>query len=547
MAAKTFAMACTVALPLILVRHMSQAEFGLYKQAFLVVTTAYTILPLGFSLSAFYFFPREPARKSGVVLHIILFHTFVGVAAAAWLALQPELVSALFRHGDLEQHGAELAVLILLMCASTFLEFVAIANQETRLAAILIAVLQMTRAMALVSAAVVWGTLSSLLAAAILHGVFQLGVSLAYAGSRFRNVWRGFDRSLLLSQLAYAMPYGAAALLWWVRMDLHHYWVAYQFSAAEYAIYAVGCFQLPLLGILRESIGGVMIPRVSELQQASRRAEILDLLARSARRLATFYLPVAAGAVVLAPEIIALLFTRQYADSVPIFMINAALIPLATIALASDAVLRAYAEHRYYVLRLRAVLTVLLVLGLWVLVDRFGLLGAILAVAGFELAERAIMGWKTGAILGVTRADLGFFRDIGKVSLATLGATGVAVIVRGGLSEAAVLVVLAAVGLAFSATYVLLLLALAVPTEDERDFVRRQLGRLSWLRGTVVRASHGSPEPPNEEPPTRAASDETAWPRERASLARLQGSKGQRRRQAARRRRGERHPATRAP
>jgi O-antigen/teichoic acid export membrane protein len=482
MAAKTLAMMCTVALPLFLVRHMTQQEFGLYKQAFLVITTAYTILPLGFSLSSFYFFPREPDRKAAVVLHIVLFHALVGAFAAVLFVSNPGLLSALFQHGDLETHATAMALLMFLMCACTFLEFVAIANQETRLAAILIAVIQVTRAASLIAAAVFWGTLTSLLVAASLHAVLQLGISLAYTRSRFRRFWAGFDRQLLLAQLAYALPYGAAALLWWVRLDLHHYFVAYQFSAADYAIYAVGCFQLPLLGILRESVGSVMIPTVSELQKESRSRAILELIASSSRRLAAFYLPVAAGAILLAHEIIILLFTAQYDASVPIFVINAALIPLAILAIASDAVIRAYAQYRYYVLKVRLVLTAILVPGLWLMIDRFGLLGAIGMVAISELTERVVMGIKTGAIVGFRRRDIGLFSDVGKIAIATAVATAVAIAVRAVLLDAPVIVVLAGATACFGAAYALMLLALRVPTAEELAFVRRQL---AWLRAPL--------------------------------------------------------------
>ena len=56
--AKAMAFVLGFALPLILVRELSQTEFGLYKQVFLLINTAITILPLGFAMSAFYFLPR---------------------------------------------------------------------------------------------------------------------------------------------------------------------------------------------------------------------------------------------------------------------------------------------------------------------------------------------------------------------------------------------------------------------------------------------------------------------------------------------------------
>ena len=60
------------ALPLLLVRRLSQHDFGVYKQVFLIVGTAMTALPMGFGMSAFYFLPREHDRRSLIVLNILL-------------------------------------------------------------------------------------------------------------------------------------------------------------------------------------------------------------------------------------------------------------------------------------------------------------------------------------------------------------------------------------------------------------------------------------------------------------------------------------------
>ena len=50
--AKLAAFAVNIALPLLLVRRLGQEEFGLYKQAFLIVGTMTSALPLSFSMSA---------------------------------------------------------------------------------------------------------------------------------------------------------------------------------------------------------------------------------------------------------------------------------------------------------------------------------------------------------------------------------------------------------------------------------------------------------------------------------------------------------------
>jgi hypothetical protein len=54
LAARSVAFVLSFALPLLLVRRLSVEEFGLYKQVSLVVSTAYSMVPLGFGMSAYY-------------------------------------------------------------------------------------------------------------------------------------------------------------------------------------------------------------------------------------------------------------------------------------------------------------------------------------------------------------------------------------------------------------------------------------------------------------------------------------------------------------
>src|SRR5688572_25479783 len=80
--AKTLAFVFAFALPVLLTRSLSQNEYGLFKQVFLIITTATALLPLGFGMSAYYYLPREddPGRRGQVILNIMLFNLEIGRA-----------------------------------------------------------------------------------------------------------------------------------------------------------------------------------------------------------------------------------------------------------------------------------------------------------------------------------------------------------------------------------------------------------------------------------------------------------------------------------
>jgi len=484
--AKTLAFSFALALPLLLVRRLSQAEFGIYKQVFLFVGTAFTLLPLGVGPSAYYFLPRERDRQHQIVFNILLFHVMISGAACLMLVLRPSLLSSLFNSATMTAYAPLVGLVLLTWVSSSSLEVVAIARQELRLATFLIVAAQFTKAAFLLTAAIFFGTVESLLYAAIVQGALQTIILLVYLRSRFGWGWRGFEWSLLRRQLAYALPFGFASVLFRAQLELDNYFVAYNYGPMLYAIYAVGCFELPMLGLLSDAIASVTIPRVSYLQKQGDTREIAELVARMMRKLAAVLLPLCAFLWVAGREFLTVLFTAQYLPSWPIFAINLVLIPLAIITSAYDPVLRAYAEHRYFLLKLRCVLLVLFATSLWFGIRFFSLVGAVSVMVSVNVIDRLVTARKVKRILGVTRRDLVLLKDVGKIALASVAAAGVAALVRSVALGAKPIVVLMVAGFAFAVTYLLALLLLGVPTPEERGSFQHHFARLQrftfWKR-----------------------------------------------------------------
>ncbi|HEY2990148.1 MAG TPA: lipopolysaccharide biosynthesis protein [Candidatus Binatia bacterium] len=479
MAAKTVAFAFSFVVPLFLVRHMSQKDFGLYKQAFLAVNTVVAIFPLGFVMSAFYFLPRESEKKKQVVFNILLFYLATGAGASMIMVLRPDLLAAIFNAADLIEYAPLIGAVMLVWITGSFFEFVAVANGEAPLAAGFLVVVHFSRAVLFTAAAIFFTSLHALLYAALIHGVLQTAASLVYLDWRFPRFWRRFDASLMRSQLAYALPLGLVGLLYYLQADLHQYFVSNRFGPELYAIYAVGCFELPLLGILIESIRSVMIARVSTLRHENNRREIIELSAQMMRTLGMVFLPVYALLLVVGREFITFLFTAQYIDSWPIFAINLTLIPLSILSSFTDPVFRAYPEHRFFLLATRTLTFALLLIGLWFGVKQFFLLGAVGVVVAINFIEVFAFGIKAARILGMAPRDLPLFKDLGKLAGASLIAGAVAAAAREAVLGMGPFAVLAMCGVVFALVYVLAVFLLEVPTPEEMQKLRDGAGRLS--------------------------------------------------------------------
>ena len=112
-----------------------------------------------------------------------------------------------------------------------------------------------------------------------------------------------------------------------------------------FAVYSVGCFKLPLLTIITSSVSNVMVPAIARYQKEGNKAEILKIWANAIRKINLFFFPILIYFFIFAYEFIIVLFTKNYAESVPIFRVG--LLILFISGINTGAVLLAYGETRY--------------------------------------------------------------------------------------------------------------------------------------------------------------------------------------------------------
>lgn len=420
-------------LPLLIVRYLTQDKVGLYRESFQVIMNALIILPLGFSMSAYYFLSRENERRGAAILNILIFNFCVGGLACLTLFLFPQLIGNIFRSPELTLLAPRIGVVIWIWIFSTFLETVAIANQETKLATAFIITAQLSKTVLMVSAVFLFGTVDSFIYAAMVQGMIQTIILLFYLRSRFPGFWREFDLKFFREQMVYAVPFGLAGILWMAQTDIHNYFVGYKFSSAEFAIYAYGCFELPLIAMLAESVTSVLIPRMSELQVKGDTDEMIRLTARAMQKLAFFYFPIYVFMLITAKTFVITLFTENYLASVPIFIINLTILPFSI--LITDPIVRAYKELGRFLLGLRIFVLIGLVSVLSLGIEQLTLSGMITVAVVALLAEKIIAETIIVRRLGVGRQHLPLLVNVGKTAIISIVAGLVTYFVYTNISE----------------------------------------------------------------------------------------------------------------
>lgn len=470
---RSVAFAIGVALPILLARKLAPASLGLYKQVFLVVTTALNLIPMSFGMNVYYFLPREQTRRGQVVFNTVLVLCAAGLISGLLVALWPGVLSLVSKEPEIRLYAPLIGATIFLWIPCMLVEILPIANQELKLAMTASIAVQILRIGLFLTAAIFWGTVVSLVWAGVIYGVLVVSAFLYYLVLRFPGFWRNFDLGLLREQLSYATPLGLMGIVWYFQSDLHNYFVSNQFGAAAFAVYSIGCFQLPVLQLISEATNSVLISQMAALQRDNQTDQMLALSLRSMRKMAAVLFPIYAFLMVAGQQFIEFLFSDRYLASWPIFRINLTLLPLGVILL--DPIVRAYAQYRYILLRVRIAVFLVLLAGLWWAIPRFGMTGAISTVVVVGIGDRVVQTWIFARVLHFGKRHLPLLGDTAKLALSAAGAALLTVGVRMLVLGSRPVLVLLVCGSVFTAAYLLFIKMFGIAEPDEMQFLARAL------------------------------------------------------------------------
>ena len=472
-AARVLAFALTIPLPLVLVRTLDQHEFGLYKQIFQILMTALALSGLSVNMSVLYFLPRNPDKKPQIALNVLVFYAVVGSVVAAFFALYPGWVTTIFKGDGLVPHMPLLGLAILLWLLSTVLEVVAVADNDIRSASAFIVIIQLTKSTLMMMAAVAFGTVHAVVIAAVIQGALQCLIMFVYLYNRFGRFWGTFGWPLFKAQIANALPFGVGGLAYATQGDLHNYFVSHYFDPDKFAIYAVGCFQLPLLGMLLDSVISVLLPEVARREAKADYDGIITLWASAVRKLALFFVPIYALLFVVRYEFITTLFTSTYVSAAPIFAIN--LLNIMLYIFVPTSILRSFDSLKYFRLKLSFAMIPVLAAALYVGIRTAGLAGAITAFVSIQTLDLAIVVFAIGRRLKMSFGDVRRLAPLVRTLIAASVAAGSAIGAKVAIATAGSFIVLLVSSTAFVTAFLLAAFITGAVTEAEKAEMRGTL------------------------------------------------------------------------
>lgn len=439
--------------PVILVRMLSVAQFGGYREFLLYATLLNTLSIFSINASLLYFIPAEPQCRWRVVRQ-----TAMLLACSSMLVVGVMIAIDRASGGRLVGHFLlPLAAFTLFATNLDFWEYYWVATGRTglvfayssvRLAA-RVAVATVTAAIAHDVQTIIWALVALEGVRVTLAALVWLLVEKSATEPPLADPWR--------AQLRYCVPTGTASVLSMLTRNLGSLVVAKTLGAVSFAHFAVGRSGDPVVNILRTSVSSVVLPEMVRRGRGSRDAS-LALWRRATVVNAIVLLPMVVLILRFATPLIAIAFGKHYVAAAIVLKIYT----LVMVRECFDFSPAVRARNRTRPLVESNVLSLLAcAVLLAVLVPIAGVAGAMAAVALATLVDAGWLAYRTMGYYELTLGELIPWASMGKTAAAATlaGAVLFALTWRQHLGFGILLLA----SVAYLVGFALLVLALRVP------------------------------------------------------------------------------------
>lgn len=308
--------------PLVNVRTLSVEEYGYYRQFWLIFETLSPILIFGFPRSLLYHLPRAESsqEKSAYIAQTVLFLSFVSMLAMAIYAIMAQNLGSGLGAAARGFYW-RLSAFTVFMIVSDYMEVLFVAQRQPVAQSVYHAVSSSLQAVFVIIASYVWRDVSTVIWALFVFSMARFLFAIVYTSARYGLTFRHVSLVSIREQASFALPVGLAGIALLLISQTDKFIINRYMGREAFAIYTVGAFQVPFANIIRTSIGNVTLPLMAQYQKTGDHAAMAGLWRRSMLKTVVLFFPIFVFLEVTAHPFISILFTEQYADATPVFMI----------------------------------------------------------------------------------------------------------------------------------------------------------------------------------------------------------------------------------
>jgi O-antigen/teichoic acid export membrane protein len=311
----------------VLARILTQSEYGTYRQLFMIYTLLSAFFMIGLPQSIYYFIPKsDDETKKRFIKQTIDIFTILGLLCSILLLVFRNSVSQMFQNPQLNKVLLIYAFYPFFMFLSQLYYCVMIGLQKPNKAAQFTIIAVTCDIVLILGTALISKDLYYIIIGMLISVLIQwIYARFGLAPMSAKNKLFDYDKSMIKAQFNYSLPIGVAAIVGVLSSQIDKLVISRYFTPDVFAIFSVGAAELPFISIITNSVNAVILP---EMNKKSDTKAICELYSGAVRKNALILFPIFTFCLVFAPNIIEILYSAKYLDSVPFFRIYLISMPL---------------------------------------------------------------------------------------------------------------------------------------------------------------------------------------------------------------------------
>ncbi|MBV1911054.1 MAG: oligosaccharide flippase family protein [Kangiellaceae bacterium] len=364
-------------LAIFLTRYFTKYEYGTYLQVMLIANFAVYFAVFGIPSSVYYFLPRS-AEKKRLVKNTMILLFVISFLVSICIYLSIDLLAKGFNNPNLLEYGWLIAAFILLQIPIKLYEPFMVSTKNVARFVMVNATFNVGFLLAILIPVLLDWKLVEVLYSLFYFFIAQLiavYIMTIYTFFNLEDDPEG-DDYLIKEQLAYSLPIGFTGAIAQLGIAIDKMIVSGYYDPEELAVYTRGAMEIPMLNVIANSLGNILMPRFVEEYHKGNIDAVMTLWHSSIKMMAMFIYPTLVYFLLVADHLIPFLFTDAYLDSVIIFQVYT--LGLLTRITSYDAIVRAVGKTK--ILFKMSILAVSLnILFTVILIELIGIVGAPLA------------------------------------------------------------------------------------------------------------------------------------------------------------------------
>lgn len=329
MASKVISSANIFVLSIFFARMLLKADYGTYIQVNMIINMMVLFLALGLPPSMFFFLPKNNNQKY-LIKRTFAVLISIGIVNAFVMFFFKDYVAKFLNNDGLSQFVVLACICITCRIGYNIVQPILLVIKESVVLSIINVFKGVLLFSTMISCLFAGTDISTLIY--VLTGnylvelVITLWVILKYS-SHFSDNYNDIIVSLR-TQFKFALPLSMSGVLWILGRELDKYVVSHYLNPELLAVYARGAVEIPLVQILAATIAQVYLPNWVSLFDKKDFKTLLSTWHLTITKTALIMFPVFVLFLIIGYDFIVLMYSKEYAGSVPIFLIYLFLVPL---------------------------------------------------------------------------------------------------------------------------------------------------------------------------------------------------------------------------